>query len=146
MAIKGKYLTLFPTPGGDKYHMFRFGSDGCAVENSMGPTPLTNFTVSDTGFSGDMAAGPTTHSFEGILEGADIKVSAKVIEVESGKVINNYGGVLSPFDGDVLPENPESEGVPGQQAGPSGFGLAGKDDGPHSAAQNRPNPGGGPGW
>ncbi|MBE6991322.1 MAG: hypothetical protein E7430_01915 [Ruminococcaceae bacterium] len=118
MAINGNYLTLFPTPGGDKYHMFRFTESGCAVENSMGPTPLVNFKVSDTSFSGDMAAGPTTHSFEGVLEGADIKVSAKVIEVESGKVINTYGGVLTPFDGDVLPENPESEGSGGPPGPP----------------------------
>ena len=116
MAIKGNYLTLFPTPGGDKHHMFRFTDNGCAVENSMGPTPLTNCSVSDTGFAGDMAAGPTTHSFEGVLAGNDIKVSAKVIEVESGKVINAYSGVLSPFDGDVLPEDPKSEG--GEPGGP----------------------------
>lgn len=133
MALSGNYLVLFPTPGGDKYHMFRFTPEGCAVENSLGPTPLENYTVSDTGFSGDMPAGPTVHHFDGVLDGVNIKVDAKVLEGTDGKVINNYDGLLEPFDGDVLPENPESEGGPGGPGGPEGMPPMGGPGGPPPA-------------
>lgn len=52
----------------------------------------------------------------------------------------SHDDMMSIFGGDPALM---AAGGPGQQAAPSGFGFAGKDDGPHSAPQNHPNPGGG---
>lgn len=74
--------------------------------------------------------------FEGKLDGDKWEGEISVIE-ENGPP----PGAMP----DGMPPMGEMPGGPGRQAAPSGFGLAGNNDGPHSAPQNHPNPSGGPG-
>jgi len=59
------------------------------------------------------------------------------------EIFGNFYNSITNAQKPMMMGGPHGPGGPGQQADPSGFGLAGKDDGPHSAPQNRPNPPGG---
>ena len=58
------YLGIFPTPGGDKHHLFSLTEHGGTITNSMGPVVLEDFTQTAEGFFCDMPAGPGKHHFE----------------------------------------------------------------------------------
>lgn len=118
MSISGYYLGLFPTPGGDKYHLFDFGDNTCTVLGGPAPTVLENLKMDENSFSGDMPAGMTTHHFEGRLKDGSLNVLAKVIDNANGTVVNTYGGLMVEAETNELPENPAPPEGPG--GGPVG--------------------------
>ena len=119
------YLGLFPTPGGDKHHLFSIEDQGGTITNSMGPVELTEFHATDAGFSADMPAGPGKHHFEAAYIPGGIHVTGTVIM--EGSPVGSYEADLKQVDSDVLPADPE--GPAGPPPGPGGPGPMGPPPG-----------------
>lgn len=79
----------------------------------------------------------------GVYSPGGVKENHMVIEEKDGGLGGEMFGLVTE---ESMAQMAQMMGAaPGQQAAPSGIGLAGKDDSPHFAPQNRPNPAGGPG-
>ncbi len=106
------YLGVFPTPGGDKHHLFSIASSGGTITNSLGATALENFSATEKGFSADMPAGPGKHHFEAAYTDAGLHVTGTVIM--EGKAVGTYEADMEKVDSDFLPADPEGpSGPPG---------------------------------
>ena len=110
------YLGIFPTPGGDKHHLFSIDGDGGTIRNSMGPVTLENFIRTAEGFSCDMPAGPGKHHFEAVCTDSGIHVNGTVIM--EGNPVGTYEADMEQTDSDALPADPE--GPSGPPEGPMG--------------------------
>lgn len=77
------YLGIFPTPGGDKHHLFAMtdGDSGFSgtITNSIGCQALENCAKTADGFSADMPAGPGKHHFDVTYTDGGIHVLGAVI-------------------------------------------------------------------
>ena len=105
------YLGQFPTPGGDKWHLFALEDDRGIVTNSIGPVELENLVVTSDGFSGDMPAGPGKHHFEARYIDGGLHVDGTVIM--EGNPVGTYASDMKLADSDELPADEESPVGPG---------------------------------
>lgn len=114
------YLGIFPTPGGDKHHLFSLQEeDGVlsgTITNSMGPTELENCVKTESGFSADMPAGPGKHHFEAAYTDGGIHVVGTVIM--EGNPVGTYEADMALAADGTLPADPE--GPSGPPDGPGG--------------------------
>ena len=113
---KTYYLGVFPTPGGDKHHLFTIEGQGGTITNSMGPVTLTDFSAHDGGFSADMPAGLGKHHFEATYTKTGIHVVGTVIM--EGNPVGTYEADMALAADGTLPDDPE--GPSGSPDGPSG--------------------------
>ena len=122
------YLGIFPTPGGDKHHLFSLREEGGTlsgtITNSMGSTELENCVKSQTGFSADMPAGPGKHHFDATYTDGGIHVVGTVIM--EGNPVGTYEADMALTTDGSLPDDPD---------GPSG-----PPDGPGGLPPQRPDP------
>lgn len=102
--MKGLYLGLLPTPGGDKYHLFDIRDDSVVITNDMGPKDGTGFRAIEGGIAFVMPTGPVDHKFELQFDGMVLK--AKVGPPDSDEAMASFEIKLVPAENDVLPENP----------------------------------------
>lgn len=104
------YVGIFPTPGGDKHHLFAMtdGNNGLtgSITNSLGPTELENCQKTEGGFSADMPAGPGKHHFEAEYTGGGIHVNGSVIM--EGNQVATYEADMELTSSSELP--PDGEG------------------------------------
>lgn len=124
------YLGIFPTPGGDKHHLFSLNMEGTnlsgTITNSMGPVALTNCVLTETGFSADMPAGMGLHHFDAVKTPEGIHVTGTVIM--EGTPVGTYEADMALAPDDTLPEDPPGPigppmggpGGPPPEGGPGG--------------------------
>lgn len=114
------YLGIFPTPGGDKHHLFSLditeGSLSGTITNSMGPVGLTNCVLTENGFSADMPAGMGVHHFDAVSTPDGIHVCGTVIM--EGNPVGTYEADMHTAPDDFLPEDPEGPAGPPPMGGP----------------------------
>ncbi len=114
------YLGIFPTPGGDKHHLFSLEEQGGTIRNSMGPVTLRELDCSESGFRADMPVGMGKHHFEATYIDDGIHVVGTVIM--EGNPVGTYEADMKKVESDALPADPEGPAGPPDGPGPGGTG------------------------